>query len=70
MVWFFLIVGILLFGLGVGGQIRGRAKSQSFQADDLKARRWVLTVGTAVVGAWLVALSAAHLIAMLHAAGR
>lgn len=70
MVWFFLIIGILLFVAGVGGQIRGRTRAKHFHPDDLRARRWVLTLGSMVVGAWLVALSAAHLIAMLHAAGR
>ncbi len=68
--WVLLVVGIILFGIGIAGQFWGRAKAKRFHPDDLRARRWVVTVGMVVVGAWLAALSAAHLISMLHAAGR
>lgn len=68
--WVLLVVGIVLFAIGVAGQFGGRARAKRFHPDDLRARRWVVTVGLVVVGAWLAALSAAHLISMLHAAGR
>lgn len=68
--WALLALGIVLFGAGVVGQIRGRAKAKTFHPDDLRARRWVVTVGSIVVGAWLVALSAAHLLYVMEVARR
>lgn len=68
MIWILLSVGLILFGIGIGAQVRGRAKARESPADDSRARRWVVTVGTVVVGAWLVALSATHLIFLIYAA--
>lgn len=68
--WFFLAVGIVLFGIGIVGQVRGRAEAKKFHPDDLRARRWVVTVGLIVVGAWLVALSAARLLYLTQVAHR
>ena len=68
--WVFLAFGIVLFGVGVVGQIRGRGKGKKFHPHDLRARRWVLTLGSIVVGAWLVALSAAHLLYVMEVARR
>ncbi len=68
--WVLLALGIVLFVAGVVGQIRGRAKAKEFHPQDLQARRWVLTVGSIVVGAWVVALSAAHLLYVMEVARR
>jgi hypothetical protein len=67
MSWFFLIVGIVLFGIGIAGQIFGRSKAGHLHPDDLRARKWVVTVGSMVVGAWLLAISAAHLLSLSQA---
>lgn len=66
--WVFLIAGIVLFGMGIVGQFRGRSKVTHIHPDDLRARRWVLTVGSIVAGALLAAVGLAHLLYMLHVA--
>ena len=66
MAWTTLILGVLLMAIGIGGQIFGTRKSSSLAAHDRPARRWVLTVGSLVVGLWIVALSAAHFLHHHH----
>jgi hypothetical protein len=63
MAWFTLALGALLMAIGIGGQIFGVRKSTRLASHDRPARRWILTVGSLVVGLWIVAFSAAH---MLH----
>lgn len=58
--WFTLGVGIVLMAIGLGGQIFGVRKSSTLAAHDRPVRRWVLTVGSLVVGLWGVAFWAAH----------
>ncbi|MFZ0273967.1 MAG: hypothetical protein WB524_11775 [Acidobacteriaceae bacterium] len=60
MVWITLILGVILMAIGIGGQIFGTRKSSTLAPHDRPARRWILTVGTVVVGLWIVAFSAAH----------
>jgi len=60
MAWTTLILGVLLMGIGIGGQIFGTHKSSTLAHHDRPARRWILTVGSLVVGLWIVAFSAAH----------
>ena len=66
--WVFLIAGIVLFSIGIVGQFRGRSKVAHIHPDDLRVRRWVLTVGSIVAGALLAAVGLAHLLYMLHVA--
>lgn len=68
--WFLLIVGIILFGIGIVSQIRWRSKVSHIHPHDLRARRWVITVGSIVAGALLGAIGLAHLLYTLHVAGR
>jgi hypothetical protein len=60
MVWLTLILGILLMTIGIGGQIFGTSKSTRLASHDRPARKWIITVGSLVVGLWIVAFSAAH----------
>lgn len=62
MAWLTLIVGALFLIVGIGGQVFGTQKTRMAHPHDLRARRWVMTVGSVVAGLWLVAFSAVHLI--------
>jgi hypothetical protein len=62
MVWVTLILGVLLMAIGIGGQIFGTRKSSVLAPHDRPARKWILTVGSLVVGLWIVAYSAAHVL--------
>lgn len=66
MAWLTLIFGILLMAVGIGGQIFGTRKSSALAAHDRPARKWVLTVGSLVIGLWIVAFSAAHVLHYHH----
>lgn len=66
MAWFTLILGALLMVIGIGGQIFGIRKTSKLAAHDRPARKWVLTVGSLVVGLWIVAFSAAHVLHYHH----
>jgi hypothetical protein len=74
MAWFTLLFGALLLGIGIGGQIFGTGRQAAGKPrltnhpEDRRARRWVLTLGTLVVGLWFVAFSAVHLLHM-HVSG-
>jgi hypothetical protein len=58
--WFTLAVGIVLMAIGLGGQIFGVRKSATLAAHDRPVRKWILTVGSLVVGIWVVAFYTAH----------
>jgi len=60
MVWITLILGVLLMGIGIGGQIFGTSKSSALAPADRPVRKWIFTVGSLVVGLWIIAFSAAH----------
>jgi hypothetical protein len=58
--WFTLAVGIVLMAIGLGGQIFGVRKSSTLAVHDRPVRKWILTVGSLVVGLWVVAFWAAQ----------
>ena len=66
MAWITLAIGALLMAIGIGGQIFGTRKTYTLGHHDRLARNWVFTVGSLVIGLWIVAFSAAHVIHMHH----
>ena len=67
MAWFTLIFGGVILLIGLLGQFYGiRAHKKNYHAEDKLARRVVVTIGSVVVGLWLVAFSAAHLLHLHH----
>jgi uncharacterized membrane protein len=63
-----LILGIVLFGIGITGQTLTRQKKPVAHAGDRKSLNLVVTVASIVIGAWLLILSAVHFL-HLHTAG-
>ncbi|MGA7523661.1 MAG: hypothetical protein WBW84_14505 [Acidobacteriaceae bacterium] len=66
MAWLTLALGALLMVIGIGGQIFGVRKTTRLAPHDRPARKWILTVGSLVVGLWIVAFSAAHVLHLHH----
>jgi hypothetical protein len=66
MAWTTLILGALLMAIGIGGQIFGTRKTTTLAPHDRRARNWIFTVGTVVIGLWIVALSAVHFLHHHH----
>lgn len=66
MAWFTLILGVALMAIGIGGQIFGTRKTSTLAPRDRHTRNWVFTVGSLVVGLWIVAFSAAHFLHHHH----
>ncbi len=66
MAWTTLILGALLMAIGIGGQIFGVRKSTTLAPGDRRIRNWVFTVGSLVVGLWVVAFSAARFLHHHH----
>ena len=61
-----LIIGIVLFGIGVAGQTMTRSKKPAAHEDDRKGFQIVVTIGSLVVGAWLLIISTVHLLHAHH----
>jgi hypothetical protein len=66
MVWITLVLGVLLMAIGIGGQMFGIRKTSTLAAHDRPARKWIITVGSLVVGLWIAAFSAAHMLHLHH----
>ena len=63
MATFILIVGIIVFGIGIAGQlVVGRKYSKNTHPGDRKGARVVLTIAGIIIGAWMVIASAATLL--------
>lgn len=62
MAWFTLLFGALLIAVGVGGQIFATRKTSRLAHYDRHIRRWVFAIGSLVIGLWIVAFSAAHVL--------
>jgi hypothetical protein len=59
-----LVIGIVLLAIGFTGQTLTRSSRPAAHPGDRRSFRLVLTVGSIVVGAWLLIFSAVQL---LHA---
>lgn len=64
-----LILGGLVLIVGLYGQFFGIRYGNPTHPNDRRTGRLVLTIGSTVVGLWLVAFSVAHLL-RLHTIGR
>ncbi len=61
-----LIIGIVLFGIGIAGQSMTRSRKPVAHPGDRRGFQVVVTVGSIVVGAWLLIISAVHLLHAHH----
>jgi hypothetical protein len=66
MAWTTLILGALLMAIGIGGQIFGIRKTSTLTPGDRRIRNWIFTVGSLVIGLWIVAFSAAQFLHHHH----
>jgi hypothetical protein len=61
-----LIVGVILFAIGIFGQFRTKpVKARAHQGDRNRVRS-VLTVASIVVGFWLLAISGVYILYQHH----
>ncbi len=68
MAWLTLIIGGAVLIIGLLGQVFGIRRGHPAHPEDRRVGRIVITIGSTVVGLWLVAFSVAHLLE-LHAVG-
>jgi len=66
MAWFTLIFGGVILLIGLFGQVFGIRRGTPAHPHDRSARRLIVTIGSAVVGLWLVAFSVARLLHLQH----
>jgi hypothetical protein len=57
-----LAIGVIIFGIGIAGQAFGVRKSRPLNPGDRHGGRIVVTVGSIVVGGWLLIYSTVHLL--------
>ena len=62
MAWFTLIFGGVILIVGLLGQMFGIRRRNPVHPDDRRVGKIVVSIGSAVVGLWIVAISAAHLL--------
>jgi uncharacterized membrane protein YiaA len=63
-----LTIGTIVFLIGIWGQIRLRSGKPLAPAGDRKSFNLVVTVGSIVIGLWLLIISAVHLLHLHHPA--
>jgi hypothetical protein len=68
MAWLTLLLGGAVLVLGILGQIFGIKRRAPAHPEDRRMGRLVITVGSAVIGLWLIAFSAIRLLHM-HTVG-
>jgi hypothetical protein len=63
MTWIALIIGFALLIIGITGQFRGvRKESAATHTEGPRLVRWILTIGSVVVGLWIITFFAARLL--------
>ncbi len=62
MAWFTVIVGGIILIVGLLGQIFGIRKGRSGHPEDRRIGKLVFTIGSVVVGLWVIAFAAARLL--------
>ncbi|MFT4111948.1 hypothetical protein [Silvibacterium sp.] len=66
MAWMTLIIGGIILLAGTLGQVVILRRKEAGHPQDRQARTLAVTIGSAVVGLWLVAFSAAQLLHLHH----
>jgi hypothetical protein len=66
MAWFTLIFGGAILIVGLLGQVYGIRRGTPAHPHDRNARKLVVTIGSMVVGLWLVAFSVVRLLHLQH----
>lgn len=61
-----LVVGVILLVVGIAGQSITRSKKPVAHPGDRHGLKVVVTVGSIVIGAWLLIISAVHLLHVHH----
>src|SRR5579875_2702190 len=61
-----LVIGVLLFAIGIIGQLRTQPRKQRAHPGDRNRFISVVTIGSIVVGFWLLAISAVHILHNHH----
>jgi hypothetical protein len=69
MAWFTLLIGGAVLIIGLLGQIFGIRRGRPVHPEDRRMGKIVISIGSTVVGLWLVAFSLVHLL-HLHTVGR
>jgi hypothetical protein len=69
MAWLTLSIGGIILLAGLWGQFFGMRRRTPANPADKRVGKMVMSIGSAVVGLWLVAFSVVHLI-HLHTVGR
>jgi len=59
--WLTLVIGGVILVVGVLGQFFGVRRGPRVHPEDRRMGRLVLTIGSTVVGLWLVFIAVAHL---------
>ena len=62
MAWFTVIFGGIILIIGLLGQIFGIRKGKSVHPEDKRMGRVIFTIGSVVVGLWIVAFATARLL--------
>jgi hypothetical protein len=69
MAWLTLLIGGAVLIVGLLGQFFGIRRGHPAHPEDRRMGKLVVTIGSTVVGLWLVAFSVVHLL-RLHEVGR
>ena len=68
MATFILIIGVVIFGVGIAGQLAvGRKYAKNHNPGDRKGAQVVLTIAGIIIGAWMIIAAGA---ALLHSHAR
>jgi len=62
MAWLTLVIGGIILLIGLIGQFFGIRRGRPAHPEDKRVGRLVITIGSTVVGLWLVAFSVAYLL--------
>ena len=62
MAWFTVVFGGIILIIGLLGQFFGIRKGMSVHPEDMRMGRLIFTIGSVVVGLWVIAFVTVHLL--------